>query len=488
MAVDFTKYSNYNSQAGFSSVVFASGADLLEVELNEAQQIQNEKSRRIIRSLFGDGVLSADAITYSGGNLRLNDTYAYVDGYIIKITPTGLAYPVVTGTIKLAVWETEVQGLNDTSPSTLKLEANDQESSTVSNQITDTRLGTDFTSRRRVLKYTLLLSSETITGASYLTIGTVTAGVITSKCAQINHSFNGSAKNIGAGEDLNNYTRAGFFVVNTSTANQPSAFGGGFLLISTASTGQILQEIFNFAGTKIMTRMYYSSAWTAWRTIWTSGNMGAGSGLDADLLDGQQGSYYAPLAGPTFTGTVTLPSTTSIGTVSNTEIGYLDGVTSAIQTQINAKAPSANPTFTGTVVLPSTTSIGNVSSTEIGYLDNVTGPIQTQINAKADQVLSYVAVDASRSLILSDKDNVLRCNSSSEIIFTVPTTASVNFPGGTVITFIRIGSGVVTFVGGTGVTIYSRDGKLKIDKQYDWAAITKSDSGDYWYLTGALNY
>lgn len=89
---------------------------------------------------------------------------------------------------------------------------------------------------------------------------------------------------------------------------------------------------------------------------------------------------------------------------------------------------------------------------------------------------------------MSDKDNVLRCNSSSEIIFTVPTTASVNFPGGTVITFIRIGSGVVTFVGGTGVTIYSRDGKLKIDKQYDWAAITKSDSGDYWYLTGALNY
>lgn len=45
----------------------------------------------------------------------------------------------------------------------------------------------------------------------------------------------------------------------------------------------------------------------------------------------------APLASPTFTGTVVLPSTTSIGTVSNTEIGYLDGVTSALQTQIDAK-------------------------------------------------------------------------------------------------------------------------------------------------------
>jgi microcystin-dependent protein len=60
----------------------------------------------------------------------------------------------------------------------------------------------------------------------------------------------------------------------------------------------------------------------------------------------------APIASPTFTGTVVLPSATSIGNVSSTEIGYVDGVTSAIQTQLNAKAPLASPTFTGTVVLP----------------------------------------------------------------------------------------------------------------------------------------
>jgi hypothetical protein len=39
---------------------------------------------------------------------------------------------------------------------------------------------------------------------------------------------------------------------------------------------------------------------------------------------------------PSPTGTVTLPSTTSIGTVSSTEIGFLDGVTSSIQNQINS--------------------------------------------------------------------------------------------------------------------------------------------------------
>ena len=133
----------------------------------------------------------------------------------------------------------------------------------------------------------------------------------------------------------------------------------------------------------------------------------------------------------TFTGDVVLPVNTSIGTVLSTEIGYLDGVTSAIQTQIDAKAPLASPTFTGTVTRPSgtvtsamildgTIVVGDladgavtsakildgtivdadinataaidwtklgisstVSSTEIGYVDGVTSAIQTQIDAKA---------------------------------------------------------------------------------------------------------
>jgi len=93
-------------------------------------------------------------------------------------------------------------------------------------------------------------------------------------------------------------------------------------------------------------------------------------------------SLKAPLASPTFTGTVTLPSTTSIGDVSNVEMGYLNGVTSGVQVQIDAKAPLASPTLTGTVTLPESTSIGEVSNLEIGYLNGVTSAIQGQIDAK----------------------------------------------------------------------------------------------------------
>jgi hypothetical protein len=48
-------------------------------------------------------------------------------------------------------------------------------------------------------------------------------------------------------------------------------------------------------------------------------------------------------------------------TLSTTELNYVDGVTSAIQTQLDTKAPLASPTFTGTVTLPS----GTVTSTMI---------------------------------------------------------------------------------------------------------------------------
>jgi len=71
-----------------------------------------------------------------------------------------------------------------------------------------------------------------------------------------------------------------------------------------------------------------------------------------------------------------------VANVSDSEIGYLDGVTSSIQTQLDSKSPLDSPIFTGTVGLPSTTSIGDVSNIELSYLNNVTSPIQTQLNEK----------------------------------------------------------------------------------------------------------
>ena len=89
---------------------------------------------------------------------------------------------------------------------------------------------------------------------------------------------------------------------------------------------------------------------------------------------------------PTADHTVTLPDASGtlqlrVTDVSDTEIGYLNGVTSAIQTQINAKAPLSAPTFTGTVtstndlVVDGNLTVNgttfNASSTSITIEDNM---------------------------------------------------------------------------------------------------------------------
>ena len=94
----------------------------------------------------------------------------------------------------------------------------------------------------------------------------------------------------------------------------------------------------------------------------------------------------------TFNGTNVLSAATTIGAVTPTEITYLSGVTSPIQTQFAAKASLSGATYTGahnysgasSVTLPAATSIGSITSTELGYVDGVTAPIQAQLDSKAD--------------------------------------------------------------------------------------------------------
>ena len=81
-------------------------------------------------------------------------------------------------------------------------------------------------------------------------------------------------------------------------------------------------------------------------------------------------------------------------TATATEINYLDGVTSAIQTQLNGKAASSHShpasQVTGLTASRALVSdsgghpaVSTVTSTELGYLDGVTSAIQTQLNNKA---------------------------------------------------------------------------------------------------------
>lgn len=81
-------------------------------------------------------------------------------------------------------------------------------------------------------------------------------------------------------------------------------------------------------------------------------------------------------------------------TTTATEIGYVNGVTSAIQTQLNAKQATitggatsiTSSDLTASRALASDGSgkvaVSTVTSTELGYVSGVTSAIQTQISAK----------------------------------------------------------------------------------------------------------
>jgi hypothetical protein len=94
------------------------------------------------------------------------------------------------------------------------------------------------------------------------------------------------------------------------------------------------------------------------------------------------------------TGAISVDTSTiqaRVANVTDTEIGYLDGVTSAIQTQINAKAPIASPTFTGTVSGVTATHVG------LGNVDN-TSDANKPVSTATQTALDFKAPLASPAL------------------------------------------------------------------------------------------
>jgi hypothetical protein len=150
----------------------------------------------------------------------------------------------------------------------------------------------------------------------------------------------------------------------TDADNSPSAevAGGNFCLVqfgdTNANAGFIISTVGTITlGTDDVVFTQFSAAQ----------NILAGNGI---VKDGSEisidATVVATLDGSTFTGTTVLPVTTSIGDVTGTEISYLEGVTSAIQDQIDDKAPLNSPIFTGEVYVPLTA--GVVKSSAGGLL------------------------------------------------------------------------------------------------------------------------
>lgn len=197
-----------------------------------------------------------------------------------------------------------------------------------------------------------------------------------------------------------------------------------------------------------------------------------------------------------------VPNTSDSG-VSNTEFGYLNGVTSAIQTQIDSKQDE----LTGLTA----------SVTELNYTDGVTSAIQTQLDAKIASVVEdttpqlggdldvngyditgnpaidgrraiVTEADTAKTLALTDAGDFVVTTSESATTVTIPRNDTVAFPIGTEIDFIQKGAGELTIqAAGAAITLNGVSaGSTAITAQWGGATIKKIAT-DEWVIVGKIN-
>jgi len=159
-------------------------------------------------------------------------------------------------------------------------------------------------------------------------------------------------------------------------------------------------------------------------------------------------------------------------TVSSTELGYLDGVTSAIQTQLDSKlatstaastyAPLASPALTGVPTAP--TAAANTNTTQIA----TTAYVQTEIN-------DLIAAAPGALDTLNELAAALGNDASFSTTVTNSLATKLNLSGGTMTGAIAMGTNKIT---GVGDPTSAQDAATK--NYVDTAAIAPSN------LTGVI--
>ena len=105
-----------------------------------------------------------------------------------------------------------------------------------------------------------------------------------------------------------------------------------------------------------------------------------------------------------------------VADITDTEIGYLNGVTSAIQTQIDTKAPIASPTFTGTVagVTKSMVGLGNVDNTS-----DANKPVSTAGQTALDLKANLASPTFTGTVVLPDNTVALGTKTTGDYVATI---------------------------------------------------------------------
>lgn len=125
---------------------------------------------------------------------------------------------------------------------------------------------------------------------------------------------------------------------------------------------------------------------------------------------------------------------------------------------------------------------GSVDNTEFGYLNGVSSAIQTQLDSKTNKIITANRQTASYTLVASDADKLVEMNVGSANDLTIPAST---FSAGQQILLAQYGAGQTTIVAGAGMTIRSNGGKLKLSGQYSGATLVFLSASEC-YLFGDI--
>lgn len=103
----------------------------------------------------------------------------------------------------------------------------------------------------------------------------------------------------------------------------------------------------------------------------------------------------------------------------------------------------------------------------------------------ANELITTNRQTDSYTLVLTDKNKLVEMNKATANNLTVPPNSSVAFDTGTQILISQYGAGQTTVVAGSGVTIRSASGDLKLTGQYSGGSLIKIAT-DEWYLFGDI--
>ena len=194
------------------------------------------------------------------------------------------------------------------------------------------------------------------------------------------------------------------------------------------------------------------------------------------------GSYGSATAVPA----ITFDAKGRTTQATSTPIQIAQSQVTDLGTALSAKSPVDNPTFTTGITTPAANITGltasralvsdasknvtasSVTSTELGYVSGVTSALQTQIDAKSPSITPINAqTGTTYTLVASDAGKIVTCTNASAITVTVPAST---FSAGQSVIIGRGGAGQVTLAAGSGMTLHTTT-TLKAKAQYARIAV-----------------